>query len=179
MGRVEREPAVLLTGMMGSGKSRVGRGLAVRLGWPFLDTDLLVEERAGYSISEIFARDGEERFRELERAVLAALPTQRTVIALGGGALMAPENRALARSKGLLLWLNASPECLAQRLRNTRQRPLLAGAEGAQKVERLRRLLRERSDTYASAHRTVTTEGMALDEAIEAVLAAVREECAA
>jgi shikimate kinase len=179
MGRVEREPAILLTGMMGSGKSRVGRGLAERLGWPFLDTDLLVQERAGCSISEIFARDGEARFRALERAVLERLPTERTVIALGGGALMAPENRSLARSKGLLLWLSASPECLAQRLRKTDHRPLLAGAEGDEKLERLRRLLRERSEAYASAHRTVTTEGMELDEAIETVLAVVREECAA
>jgi shikimate kinase len=179
MGRGKREPAILLCGMMGSGKSRVGRRLADRLGWPFLDTDQEVEERAGCSVSEIFAREGEARFRALERAVLESLPGERTVIALGGGALVAPENRALARSKGLLLWLDASPECLAERLGDTRRRPLLAGAEGAEKVERLRRLLGERREAYASAHRVVTTEGMSLDEATETVYAAVRAECAA
>jgi shikimate kinase len=179
MGRGERGRAILLTGMMGSGKSRVGRRLADRLGWSFLDTDQEIEARAGCPVAATFARDGEARFRELEQQVLEGLPRERTVVALGGGAIVSESNRALLRDKGLLVWLDVSPECLAERLRASASRPLLAGTEGAERVERLRELLAARRDAYASAQLRVTTDGLSLEQATEAVFRAVQEECAA
>ena len=96
--------------MMGTGKTSVGRLLGRRLGWRFIDTDERVEAHAAVPVRTIFERDGEARFRELERAVLEELPARRAVIALGGGAVVAAENRTLLRDKGTLVWLDAAPE---------------------------------------------------------------------
>lgn len=108
---------VFLIGYRGTGKSSVARCLADRLGWKAVDADDELEQRAGRTIREIFASDGEVVFRELESAVVADLAAaDRTVVALGGGAVLRPENRAALRDRGLVVWLQASAPVLAQRL---------------------------------------------------------------
>ncbi|MEE8557271.1 MAG: shikimate kinase [Myxococcota bacterium] len=166
MGGVAR--TILLAGMMGSGKSTVGRRLATELGWRFIDTDEEIVSAQGMSIPEIFAREGEERFRALERSVLEGLPEQRGVVALGGGAVSA-STLDLLRSKGRLLLLEASPETLASRLGDAEDRPMLAGMTGVERVYRLRALLAARADAYAAAERSIETEGRTVEQVCEAV----------
>ncbi len=179
MGRATRDRALLLAGMMGAGKSSAGRVLATRLGWAFIDTDERVEQRAGRAIPELFRSEGEARFRAVERDVLSELPARGAVIALGGGAVVPEENRVLLREKGTLVWLDARPETLAERVAETDDRPLLAGAVGDERLERLRALRTERAGAYACADLRVETDGKSPTEVCEAVLRALGWECAA
>lgn len=175
----KRGRVILLTGMMGSGKSAVGRELAERLGVRFVDTDAEIERRRGAAVAEIFRREGEAAFRALERAELAALPSARAVVALGGGALVAAEHRALLPERSILVWLDAEPETLAARLGEADDRPLLAGLSASERTERLRELRAERADGYAEARLRVATDGRSPGQVCDALLAALREECAA
>jgi len=179
MGSSERDRCVLLCGLMGSGKSRVGRALASRLGWDFIDTDERIERAAGMKISEIFARDGEPAFRRLESEALQALPTERCVVALGGGAVVSAENRRVLREKGTLVWLDAPPETLVARMGESQKRPLLAGLDRAGRIARLTELRAERLPAYSEAELRVETDGMAVDEAAAAVHAALDKRTAA
>lgn len=118
--------SVVLVGMMGSGKTAVGRVLAARLGVPFLDSDAAIEEAAHSTIAEIFARDGEPFFRDREAEVLARLLSgPPAVVSTGGGAFMAERNRRVIAEKGVALWLDASLETLWDRVRHKDTRPLL------------------------------------------------------
>jgi shikimate kinase len=175
MGSGERDRCVLLCGLMGSGKSRVGRALASRLGWDFIDTDERVEKAAGMKISEIFAREGEAAFRRLESEALAALPARRCVVALGGGAVVSAENRRVLREKGRLVWLDARPETLAERIGDSQKRPLLAGLDRAGRVARLAQLRSERYEAYSDAELHVLTDGLSVDESAARVRAALEE----
>ena len=179
MGRAKRDRTILLSGMMGSGKSSVGRALAERLGWEFIDTDERVESERGLKVEEIFRQQDEAAFRQLERSVLESLPSRNAVVALGGGAVIAAEIRSLLRTKGTLVWLEAKPETLAARIGNTDSRPLLAGAEGAGRIERLRTLQSERAEAYASAEVRVSTDEKNVEEVCSAVLVALGWEKAA
>ena len=176
MGSNERDRCVLLCGLMGSGKSRVGRALATRLGWDFVDTDERVEKAAGMKISEIFARDGEAAFRRLESEALAGLPTHRAVVALGGGAVISAENRRRLREKGTLVWLDASPATLVERIGESQKRPLLAGLDRAAREARLTELRAERLAAYSEADLQVRTDGMSVEESAAAVHAALLAE---
>ncbi len=175
----ERDRTLLLAGMMGAGKSSVGRLLATRLARPFIDTDERVALCAGRSIAEIFAGEGEAGFRARERALLGGLPERGAVIALGGGAPVPDENRALLRTKGVLVWLDARPETLARRVGEAGGRPLLAGLDVAGRIARLARLSSERATAYAGADVRVETDGRSPEEVCDAVLAALGWECAA
>jgi len=166
---------VLLCGLMGSGKSRVGRALASRLGWDFLDTDERVEEAAGMKVSEIFAREGEAAFRRLESTALAGLPAQRCVVALGGGTVVSAENRRVLRAKGRLVWLDAAPETLVERIGDSQKRPLLAGLDRPARIARLAQLRAERLAAYSEAELHVRTDGMSVAESAAAVHAALEE----
>ncbi|TDJ06233.1 MAG: shikimate kinase [Deltaproteobacteria bacterium] len=179
MGKVKRERAVLLSGMMGSGKSSVGRALAERLGWEFIDTDERVETSCGLKIDELFRREGEAAFREREREVIESLPQRRAVVALGGGAVLSLENRASLRSKGISVWLEAKPETLALRISTEDARPLLVGATGEARIERLRELEAERGAAYAQADLRIPTDERSIEEVCAAVLAALGWEQAA
>jgi shikimate kinase len=138
---------VVLVGMMGSGKSTVGRTLAARLGRPFFDSDAMVEARAGRTVATIFAQQGEAAFRGEETAVLAVAlaSTEPAVIAAAGGTVLDPDNRRLLAGAGLVVWLRAEPAVLAGRVHPGDHRPLLADdPEGS-----LRRLSAERQPLYA------------------------------
>ena len=158
---------IVLTGFMGTGKSEVGRRLAKRLGRAFVDTDELVEVRAGKSVATIFADDGETRFRALERqAVADAAGREGAVIALGGGAVLDRANVDTVRANGVLVCLTARPDVILKRLGDVRQRPLLAGGDPRANVARL---LDERRDAYATADITIDSSDRSADEVVEEI----------
>jgi shikimate kinase len=167
--------AIVLMGFMGTGKSEVGRRLAQRLGRAFVDTDQLVEERAGKRIPAIFAEAGEPEFRALERAAVAeAAGRGNTVIAVGGGAVLDPENVRCLRDAGVLVYLTARPDVILGRVGNAANRPLLRDDPQAT----VSRLLAERGPVYsAAADITVDTSERTADEVVgEIQLALARSE---
>jgi shikimate kinase len=171
---------VILAGFMGTGKTEVGRRLAQSLGWSFVDTDALVESAAGRSVAAIFADEGEAAFRARERdAIEQACTMTAAVIAVGGGALLDPENRRRLLAAGPMVCLRASPEELMRRLGLARDRPLLNGDGTASTEERRARieaLLAERAPVYALATHAVDTDGLSPDEVavrVRAILGAI------
>ncbi|MCW9044116.1 MAG: shikimate kinase [Pseudopelagicola sp.] len=117
---------VVLVGMMGAGKTAVGRALAARLGVAFLDSDAEIEKAANMTIAEIFARDGEAFFRDKEAQVIARLlEEERGILSTGGGAYLAPDNRRVISQKGVAVWLDADLDILWNRVRHKDTRPLL------------------------------------------------------
>lgn len=142
--------SVVLVGMMGVGKSSIGRRLASRLGIPFVDADTEIEKAAGMSIADIFARHGEADFRSGEARVIARLlETGPQVLATGGGAFMNEGTRAAVKTKGVSIWLSADFDVLLRRIAKRRnERPMLQTDDPA---ETLRQLLRMREPTYALA----------------------------
>jgi shikimate kinase len=141
--------SVVLVGMMGSGKTAIGRALAAALDVPFVDSDAAIEEAAALSIAEIFARDGEAFFRRRETEVLRRLLADGPrIISTGGGAFLAPENREMIARDGIAVWLDADLETLWERVRHKDTRPLLRTPDPK---GTLARLLAERRDVYAQA----------------------------
>lgn len=160
---------IVLVGFMGTGKSAVGACLAERLGWPLVDTDLLVATEAGCSIPEIFAREGEAGFRERESAAVAsAAARDRVVIATGGGVLGRDENVRRLRAKGRLICLTARPEVILARTAPWRDRPLLAGSQDPR--EAVERLLSARQPRYALAEFTLDTSDLTVAEVADRIL---------
>ena len=165
--------SVFLIGMMGAGKTSVGRLLAQRLGRSFVDADQEIEARCGVSIPVIFEIEGEAGFRQRERAMIDEL-TRRPgiVLATGGGAVLAPESRERLRGRGLVVYLRASTEEIWQRTRRDRGRPLLATADPR---KRIAELLAEREQLYSqtahltfdSSHDSVKSTVARLAECIE------------
>jgi shikimate kinase len=139
---------VVLVGMMGTGKTSVGRALADRLGRPFVDSDAVIEERTSRTVAQIFADEGESAFRALETEVLIdALEAQEpSVVAAAGGSVLDPANRARIADAGTVVWLRASPEVLAERVRGADHRPLLDHDPDGTLV----RLSAERASLYRS-----------------------------
>jgi shikimate kinase len=161
---------VILIGMMGSGKTTVGRVLAERLGRPFIDSDEQVEARTGRTVREIWEEDGEAAFRALERdALVEALRSDEpTVIAAAGGTVLDAANRDALRAAGTVLWLQASPEVLAARVDRASHRPLLADDP----LGTLRRLDAERASLYLDVADVVVGVG---DTDLECVVDKVAE----
>jgi shikimate kinase len=126
-------PRVLLVGMMGAGKTTVGRLVADKLGWDYLDSDAEVEAATGLTVPELFARDGETAFRDAEADALAraCATTDPVVVSVAGGAVLRPANRALLAASGTVVWLRARPETLAARVGDGQGRPLLDGDPAA------------------------------------------------
>jgi shikimate kinase len=150
-----RRRTIALVGLMGVGKSSVGRRLASVLELPFCDADNEVEAAAGRSIPEIFAELGEAAFREGERRVIARLlDEQPHVLATGGGAFMNPDTRAMIKSKAISVWLKADLEVLARRLGRKDSRPLLIGKDPMQVLQAQ---AEARYPTYAEADLVVET----------------------
>ncbi|HYM68625.1 MAG TPA: shikimate kinase, partial [bacterium] len=157
---------VVLIGFMGTGKTLVGRALASRLGRPFVDTDVLIEERAGRPIRRIFAEDGEAAFRRLESEVVAAVGEREgTVIATGGGVVLSPGNMAHLRRNGMIVGLRAEPSAILARVGGGADRPLL----GADPEASVRRLLAERGLLYHDADLVLDTSAVSAEEAARCV----------
>jgi len=153
---------IVLTGMMGSGKTAVGERLARRLGLPFYDADALLEAEAGKRIADLFAGEGESHFRALERRLIGRLLAERPgVIATGGGAFADAENRARMKIGGVVVCLLADVETLLVRVAPSAHRPLLQGPDP---VGRLRALLKVRLPAYAEAHHLLDTSDRTPDE---------------
>lgn len=160
---------IALIGMMGSGKSTVGRILAGRLEWDFVDLDSLIETRSGLSIPQLFAQYGEEYFRCLEESIAGdVLQGSGQVIATGGGVVLSSRLREELVEKSLVVWLIASPAELARRVAKAPGvRPLLAGSDPE---TRLAQILAEREQYYRIAHLRVDTEGLTPDQVVESIL---------
>ena len=168
-------PQVILTGFMATGKTEVGRRLARRLGRPFVDTDGLIEAAARKPVADIFASEGEARFRELERvAVAEACLVPEAVVATGGGTLLDADNRRRLAAAGPIVCLSASAEEILRRVGDPRTRPLLANGDAAgDRLERIRELLAARAPAYALATHEVDTSGLSVDQVVERVRALV------
>lgn len=151
---------IVLAGFMGSGKSAVGRALAQRLGWKFVDTDTLITDRAGKDIPAIFEEEGEEGFRAREREAITSLAGRtRLVVATGGGTPTDPDNLNNLRSLGPIVHLRAMPDTILKRIGAAGDRPLLAGAsDRKERLARIRVLLDERNPAYARCDLTVETD---------------------
>ena len=164
---------LFLIGYRGTGKTTVGRLLAERLGWEFVDADVLLEARAGRSIRQIFADEGEAEFRAREAEVLTELcRRQRHVIATGGGVVLRPENRSSLAAAGFVVWLAADTATLWRRLQDdtttAERRPTLT-VGGLVEIEEL---LRVREPLYAEcAHFTVDTAGRSPADIVESIVA--------
>ena len=130
-------------------------------------------------IAEIFAREGETGFRKRERAVLEALPANCGVVALGGGAVVADDNRRVLAEKGVLIWLDARPETLVERMGAAAERPLLAGLDRSARIAKLDALCDARAAAYGTAEFRVETDARSIEEVCSAVLAALGNGAAA
>lgn len=163
--------SIVLIGMMGAGKSTIGRRLAARLALPFLDADTEIELAHRLSIPDIFEKYGEPYFRDGEARVIARLlDTGAAVIATGGGAVMRQETRERIREKAISIWLKADPDIIMRRVRRRSDRPLLQTADPEAAIERL---LREREPVYGQADVTVWSRDVShekiVDECMEAL----------
>ena len=164
---------IILTGFSFTGKTRVGQEVARRLGWGFVDSDDQIVAIAGKDIPEIFAQDGEPKFRQLERQVLEEVCAKESfVIAVGGGAVVDPKNRELFAQSGVVICLEAKPQTIYQRLlaaqkANSVVRPLLTVDDPPKRIEELKR---SRQPFYATADWTVHTDNLTLDEVCDEVL---------
>ena len=171
VGRMNRAAPIrnlALIGFMGTGKSSVGRLVAAQLQFAFVDTDQLIEERAGRSISQIFADDGEPAFRALEQEVVQSLAgLDRTVIATGGGLGANPENLARLKEHALVVCLWASPATIFERVGHQTHRPLLQQPDPETKI---RALLAEREAVYKQADALVSSDCRSCKEVAQHVL---------
>jgi shikimate kinase len=164
--------SIVLVGMMGAGKSSVGRKLAQRLGLPFVDADTKIEEAAGMSIPDIFETRGEAEFRSGEARVIARLlDAGPQVLATGGGAFMNPETRALIKAKGLSVWLRADFDVLMKRIKRRADRPMLKTADPA---ATLKQLMDVRYPVYAEADVTVESREVPHETIVEEILEQLR-----
>lgn len=166
-----RHPLVLV-GLMGSGKSSIGRRLAARLDRSFVDADAEIEHAAGMPIAEIFARFGEPYFRDGERRVIARLlEGGPVVIATGGGAYVDPDTRALVNARGTAIWLDADIRTLVARVGRRSHRPLLVGRDPATVLGELAAI---RSPCYSHAALRVQSEDGPHERTVDAILDALR-----
>lgn len=165
---------VALIGMMGSGKSAIGKALATALHVPFLDSDAAIEDAAKATIAEIFARDGERFFRDREAAVIARLLSgPPAVLSTGGGAYLAVANRQAISDAGVAVWLDADLPTLWERVRHKDTRPLLKTPDPK---GTLAALLEARRETYALAElRVETRSGFSIEETTRRVIEALAE----
>lgn len=166
---------IILIGFMACGKSTVGRNLFDLLGYPLIDTDSVIEQRAGKSVRQIFADEGEDAFREAETELLrelATTPATPQIIATGGGIVVRPENRMLLRRLGYVVWLRAPLATIVRRTRRNNARPLLQTEDP---VARITGLLEKRDPWYREcAHLRLDTAGLDSRELAVGILESAR-----
>ena len=168
---------IVLVGLMGVGKSTIGRRLAQRLGLPFIDSDSAIEEAAGASAADVFDRYGEDDYRDGERRLVARLiDGQVRVIATGGGAFIDPDTRRLLNERAITVWLDAPVAVLAERTGRKNTRPLLHGDD---REATLARLSAERRALYAEAQVHVLSNEGAHANVVDAIIAAVHARLSA
>lgn len=167
--------SLVLVGFMGSGKSTVGRELQSRLGYPLVDMDQVIEERAGKPISAIFADDGEPCFRDMESALLRELASDtstRRIISTGGGVVGRAENRTLLREIGYVVWLKAPAEEILNRTSKNKSRPLL---QTENPIDRILELMTGRNPLYdETSHLTIDTNNLDSNEVAAGILECAR-----
>ena len=162
---------IVLVGLMGVGKSTVGRRLARRLDLPFVDSDSEIEDAAGFSAAEVFEKYGEKDFRDGERRLVARLVEGHVgVIATGGGAFVDPRTRLLLNARAITIWLDASIDVLNERTARRDTRPLLRNADPKATLERL---ADERRPSYAEAHIHIRSGVGGHYEVVEAIIVAL------
>ena len=163
--------SVALVGMMGAGKSSIGRRLALRLGIPFVDADVEIEKAAGMTINDIFAVRGEAEFRAGEaRVILRLLESGPQVLATGGGAFTNPDTRIAIGAKGISIWLKAEFDVLMKRIRRRHDRPLLKTDDPS---ATLRKLMEERDPVYALADLTVQSREVMHEKIVDEIVSAL------
>lgn len=169
-----RRRSIVLVGLMGVGKTSIGKALAKRLDLPFVDSDAVIEATSGRSIKEIFARRGEAWFRRREHETIRDLLVgEPLVLSTGGGAFMDARTRACARQHGVSVWLRADIRLLAKRLeKRASERPLLRGGDP---LEVLKRLAHEREDAYAAADIATESRSIPKEQVVENIIAAVKK----
>ena len=160
---------IVLVGLMGVGKSTVGRRLAKRLGLPFIDSDAAIEDAAGLSAAEVFERYGEQDYRDGERRLVARLVAEGDVrvISTGGGAYIHPDTRELLNERAITIWLDAPVDILTER---TLRRDTRAELRNGDRKETLERLANEWRQSYKQAHIHVKSGAGAHKEVVEAIL---------
>ena len=159
---------IVLVGFMGTGKSVVGRVIAQKLEFHFIDTDDVIEQTSKAKISDIFAEHGEDYFRDLEsQAVKSVALMKNQVVATGGGVVLRSSNIDLLRTGGPIFCLNATPKAIWDRVRSSRSRPLLRGPEPLKKIETL---LDKRAPYYALADHQIETTGVAVDRVADEII---------
>ncbi len=164
---------IVLVGFMGTGKSTVGKILAKRLNRTWIDVDQKIEENEKRKIAEIFEKDGEARFRQLEKEMIKNIVLgQNLIITTGGGAVLDAENRAALKKNGFVITLSATPETIFKRVRQSRHRPLLKG----DLLKEIERLLAEREPFYRESDCTFSTDGKSAAEVAEIIEAVLTSE---
>ena len=165
--------SVVLVGMMGAGKSTIGRRLAARLRLPFLDADIEIEAAAGMSIPDIFESHGEPHFRDGEARVIARLlETGPSILATGGGAFMREETRNRIRDKAVSIWLKADADTILKRVKRRVDRPLLQTADPAATIGRL---IDERHPVYQLADITIASREVLHEKIVEECIVALHD----
>lgn len=168
---LSHDKSIVFVGMMGAGKSTIGRKLAFKLGMDFIDTDLEIENAAQLSISEIFAHYGEAHFREIEKKIIIrVLQENKGVISVGGGAFMDEDLRNHIHQQGISIWLRADFETLMTRIHNQDHRPLLTQSSPE---EVMRKLIEARYPTYEKSDIIIENDDLTMDKTIDVVLDAL------
>jgi shikimate kinase len=164
---------IVLVGFMGTGKSTVGRFLAEKLNWEFVDTDHYIEKQEGISVAELFTKQGEAFFRKIEtQAILEIMRKTDQIIATGGGAILAEENRKSLKANGFVVALTASVETIVQRVGGDRNRPLLQGKAN----EIVPRLMQQRKHAYDFADFTISTDRLRIEFIAQRLLGAYHKQ---
>ncbi|WP_170412536.1 shikimate kinase [Ruegeria atlantica] len=168
----ELHKTVVLVGMMGAGKTAVGRALAAKLGVPFLDSDAEIESAANMTIPEIFERDGEPFFRDKESQVIGRLlDEEKGILSTGGGAFLGEQNRQMISERGVSVWLRADLNVLWNRVKHKDTRPLLRTSDP---YATLRALYEDRVPVYAQAGLTVESDGeTSIENMVDRVVASL------
>ena len=163
--------SIVMVGLMGAGKTKIGRWISGQIGVEFVDSDREIESVSGLQISDIFDLKGEAAFRDLERREIRRLLSKPPmVVSVGGGAFCQADSRRMIKEKAISVWLRAPPETLAARISNPDTRPLLKDKDP---VKVLRELAKQREASYAEADVVVDTDGLELSQSEDKVLAAI------